>query len=171
MSDARLMQYFKFDDADLAANRNGFLSSKQAARLRGERGSFKAKARIIGSVIGLAALAGLGALFLSGVLNGSGILLFVIPLFFVFPLAVAGFLLFGRFADQKAVVKHVEGPIELGLNQTYNRDGTTNQHYSLRVGGHSFVTEPELSRIMADGDTYKVYYADDWSEILSAERI
>jgi hypothetical protein len=68
-------------------------------------------------------------------------------------------------------VRQVEGPAELSVNQTYNRDGTTNQHYSLRVGGRSFVTDPELSKIMSDGDRYRIYYADDWSEILSAERV
>lgn len=170
MSDSTLMRYFKFDEADLDANRNGRLSPKQAARLKGERGSFKSKARIIGGVIGLASLAGLAALYLSGVLNDSGILLYITPLFFLFPLGVAGFLLFGRFANRDYSVKQVEGPIQLAMNRTYNKDGTTNQHYALRVGGQSFVAEPDLSKVMTDGERYRVYYADDWSEILSAER-
>ena len=55
------------------------------------------------------------------------------------------------------------------MTQTYNKDGTTNQHYRLQVGDQSFVTDPELSKIMTDGEAYRVYYADDWSEILSAE--
>ena len=36
MNDAALMQYFKFDDADLGANRLGQFSAQQAARLEAE---------------------------------------------------------------------------------------------------------------------------------------
>jgi hypothetical protein len=175
LSDDRLMKYFNFDEDDLSDNRRGVQSKKQVGRLRGERGSFKTKARIVGSVIGLASLVLLGIVMGivlgSGVLNDSGILIFVIPLLFLMPLGVAGFLIFGKFADGNYSVKQVEGPIELGMTQTYNQDGTTNHHYRLQVGDQSFVAEPELSKIMTDGDSYRIYYADDWSEILSAEHV
>jgi hypothetical protein len=171
MEDHKLKEYFKFDDADLNANRHGVLSQKQMGRLKGERRSFKSKARIVGWIIGLGALILLGILFGSGVLNGSGILIIAIPLLFLMPLGVAGFLIFGRFADQNYSVKKAEGPIQLGMTQTYNQDGTTNQHYRLQIGDQSFIAEPDLSKIMTDGDIYRVYYADDWSEVLSVEHI
>jgi hypothetical protein len=171
MRDDRLMKYFKFDESDLDENRKGVLSQNQIRRLKGERGSFKTKARIVGSIIGLGSLVVLGAIFWSGILNDSGILVFVIPLLFLMPLGVASFLMFGKFADGNFSVKKVEGQIELGMTQTYNQDGTTNHHYRLQIGDQSFVTDPELSKIMVDGDTYRIYYSDDWSEILSAEQI
>ena len=34
MSDPQLMSYFKFDEADLQANRNGQFTDKQKARIR-----------------------------------------------------------------------------------------------------------------------------------------
>lgn len=169
MGDARLMKYFKFEDADLIANRSGVLSQKQMGRLRSERTSFKSKARAIGWVIGLGSVLLLAGIFASGVLNGSGIVMIVIPLLFLMPLGVAGFLIFGRFADRNYSVRKVEGPVELGMTQTYNKDGTTNQHYRLRIGGQSFIADPELSHVMNDGATYRIYYADDWDEVLSAE--
>jgi hypothetical protein len=171
MSDDRLMKYFKFDQADLSENRKGLLSQKQTARLKGERGSFKTKARIVGSIIGLGSLTVLCVIFWSGALNESGILIFIIPLLFLMPLGVAGFLIFGKFADGNYSVKKVEGPIELTMTQTYNQDGTTNHHYRLQIGDQSFVTDPELSKIMVNGDTYRIYYSEDWSEILSAEHV
>lgn len=171
MSDDRLMKYFKFDEADLSENRKGVLSQKQIGRLKGERSSFKTKTRIVGSIIGLGSLVVLGIIFWSGVLNDSGILIFVIPILFLMPLGVASFLIFGKFADGNYSVKKVEGPIELTMKQTYNQDGTTNHHYRLQIGEQSFVTDPELSKIMVDGDTYRIYYLDDWSEIISAEHI
>jgi hypothetical protein len=171
MTDASLMKYFKFDEADLAANRSGVVSQKQIARLKGERSSFKTKARIVGGIIALGSMIILGGILWAGSLSGSGVLRVIIPLMFVFPFAVAGFLIFGKFADQNYAVKKVEGPIELGMTQTYNQDGTTNQHYRLRIGDQSFIAEAALSKIMTDGDAYRVYYADDWAEILSAEHL
>ena len=171
MSDASLMKYFKFDAADLDANRSGVLSRNQQLRLKGERSSFKTKARIVGIIIGVGSLVLLVGILAAGILNGSGVLLFVIPLLFVMPLGLAGFLIFGKFGDGNYSVKKVEGSIELGVTQTYNKDGTTNQHYRLRIGDQSFVVDPDLSSVMKDGDSYRVYYADDWSEILSAERV
>ena len=171
MADARLMKYFKFDEAELAANRSGVLSQKQMARLKGERSSFKTKARVIGGIIALVSMIILGGILWTGVLTGTGPLEFIVPLFFLFPLAVAAFLLFGRFADRTYTVKKVEGSMQLGVTQTYNQDGTTNQHYRLNIGDHSFIADPDLSKIMTDGDSYRVYYADDWDEILSLEHM
>ncbi len=171
MGDVRLMNYFKFDEADLSANRNGLLSEKQKGRLRSERVSFKARARLLGIIIGVGALALLGGILWQGVLNGSPVLLVVIPLLFIFPLGGSAFLIFGKFGEGNFAVRQVEGPIEVAMAETYNRDGTANKHYRLRIGGRSFVVDQDISRVMRDGDQYKVYYADDWSEILSAERI
>jgi hypothetical protein len=164
MNHPQLEKYLKFDDSDLAANRNGRLSPGQQKRLGGERSSFRLKARVVGMVIFLGVV--LLVAFLEALPEPMPLWVLV---FFLVPLGFAAFLLFGNFANQNYTISQVTGPIANASSKTYNSSGTENYHYKIAVGDRTFPVDRELLDILPEGAVYTVYYAGDWDEIISME--
>lgn len=171
MANAQLMHYFDFNETDLEANRNGVLSEKQSARLERERNQFKASARVVGIIIGIGSLLLLAIIIALGLLDHSQFLEIVIPLLFVAPLGFAAFLISGRFNVAPFTVRRLEGPVHLGTSLQPARRSARRGRFALQVDGHAFTVDPELSKVIRDGDRYRVYYASDWEDILSIEQL
>ncbi len=169
MSVTELMHYFNFDNADLEANRNGQLSQKQRDRLQGERRTFKNSARVVGVIVGLGSLVLLGIIIALGMLDHSPFLEIVIPLLFIAPLGFAAYLISGRYEIAPFAVKRLEGPVHLRPSAKASPIGTGSRRYALLVDGHAFTVDPELQKLIRDGERYRVYYASDWDDILSLE--
>ncbi len=183
MSDEALKQYFKFDDADLQANRNGQFTEKQKARLVKEDkrdrtgsilgGGFLLFIALIGIVIAIAA----GAAdpdwgFRIGFGLGFGC---------IWPLCWGGvgyFILQRAFQKFQVKLQRAMGPVNIikaeRTSTSTDSDGFSHTHhyfvYEMHVGGQSFDVTGDLADIMMQGDTYAVYYTEgSENDILSAE--
>ena len=171
MANSELMHYFDFDNTDLEANRNGQLSQRQRLGLERQRNQFKAATRVVGIVIAIGSLLILAVIIALGLLDHSPFLEIVIPLLFVAPLGFAAFLISGRFNVAPFAVKRLEGPVHLGVSNQPGRRGVRYRRFALQVDGHAFAVDPELSKVIQNGDRYRVYYASDWEDILSVEEL
>jgi hypothetical protein len=183
MADDQLMQYFKFNESDLYANRNGYLSEAQTKKLNSRQtGAIQEKrlAVMIAFPLGLVLLGWMGfSIFkdlrpggvfgtndvVSILLQGScgGLLL----------LASAYIFKISRI-KQKYLLKKVEGPINI-IKGSHVLDGHSYIDYELHVGGEKFKVVSDLGDRMIQGDTYAIYYSvgsvSNLREILSVEFI
>jgi hypothetical protein len=176
VDDQKLMDYFKFDEADLQANRNGQFSTKQAAALS-EDGKEDKKYALIGGITGLVVVVfGIGAivagLLFPKLLVGAFIGPFVV--FFFGILAVKGFR--GAFTKFQVKLQKAEGLVNIVKDERTSRHGdgshSTYYVYEMHVGDGTFQVNSDLAGIMMQGDTYAVYYTQgSENDILSAELI
>jgi hypothetical protein len=181
MDDQKLKDYFKFNEADLQANRSGAFSPAQKQRLSGRQGQAIRQKQIAVAIALPLALIMLGLMgyliFRSSVL---GLKTDPTYSFFLglcgFPLLLAAIYIFRlSFLRQKYLLKKAEGPINIIKEQRRSSDGHHYTHYELHVGGKTFRAASELGDVMLQGDTYAVYYAEgevsQFPEIVSAERM
>jgi|SRR5450759_721424 len=172
MSDEQLKQYFKFDDADLAANRIGEVTPKQVARLTKEVTSSRTAGLIFGSLLMSVAL--LPTLLTVGTVKQMGIV-FILPWTCIWlPIwgAIGYALIRGAFKKHVVTLQKVEGPINIVKTESYSSEShTTSYDYELHIGGKEFDVESDLADYMMQGDTYAIYYATDVEDILSVEFI
>lgn len=182
MSEMELRDFFKFDEADLSANRLGRLSERQLATI--QKDSRKAKRYGIGIGMGLILLAaaisygiynqvGQGGTTLSDVIGG---IITVVIIFGVF--ALISFWV--AFMKLDLTLASAEGKVDFvkveKTERTKSATGSTHtrtvQVYELRVGGVNFHNVPEkLLNLMEEGDFYAVYFLKVSDHILSLERI
>jgi hypothetical protein len=183
MADDQLMQYFKFNETDLVANRNGFLSEAQAKKLNSRQtGAIQEKrlAVMIAFPLGLLLLGWMGFLIFkdlrpNGVfgtndvvtilLQGSCGALLLLASAYIFKLSRI---------RQKYLLKKVEGPINI-IKGSHILDGHSYVDYELHIGGEKFKVVSDLGDRMMQGDTYAVYCSvgsvSALREILSVELI
>jgi hypothetical protein len=178
MSDPQLMSYFKFDEADLQANRNGQFTDKQKARIVKEDKRNKTWSVIGGGFLILIGLLGLVMAIAAGISDPDWGFRIGFGLGFgcIWPLVWGGigYLLLRRaFAKFQVQLERAEGPVNIvEAVRTY---GSNHSHYfvhELHIGGKSFDVEANLADIMMQGDTYAVYFTEgSENDILSAELI
>jgi hypothetical protein len=181
MEDQKLKDYFKFDEGDLQANRQGQLSEKQKNEILRRRKDWK-KSGISYSLVIIAL--GLGIVAVNAVLSflrdpqphldtgalvtaGLCVLLGLLLLY----LTLTGES--GRTDISEDIVKKAEGPVNL-INGERTMTGSHNSrsvvYFSeLHVGARTFSVTHDLEDIMMQGDVYAVYYDDHNYKILSAE--
>jgi len=171
VDDQKLMDYFKFDEADLQANRNGQFSTKQAAALS-EDGKEDKKYALIGGITGLVVVVfGIGAivagLLFPKLLIGAFIGPFVV--FFFGILAVKGFR--GAFTKFQIKLQKAEGLVNI-VKERRMVDDRHYYVYEMHIGDETFEVDSDLASIMLQGDVYAVYSVEgSEDEILSAELI
>lgn len=180
MQDQKLMDYFKFDEGDLQANRNGSFSGKQKNKLSTRQtGSIKEK-RI---AVVIAFPLSIGLLVLMGYLitqqgqwssENPGVV-FWLGLCGV-PMLLASLYIFRiSFIRQKYNLKRVEGPINIVREVVHGEHGHTSTYHELHIGGKEFNVDESLADMMMQGDTYAIYYSEGSvsgaDEVLSAELI
>jgi hypothetical protein len=183
MSDQPLMDYFKFDEADLFANRSGQFSEKQKARLTGEGKSDKTK-RLVGGIFLLVITAFIVYFFtefyLQSTDNSSRIqaILFGVVMVLIF----GGFglsNLLRAFATFHVKLVKVEGPVNILKVERESTSGSSGHThtthyfaYEMHIGGKSFDVQAGLADIMMQADIYDLYYSEgSENDILSAELI
>ena len=183
MQDQKLMDYFKFDEADLAANRNGQLSDKQHQRLSKQAATDYGWSLVIEFIVAIGFIGG-GVVAIAG--GGItriviGIVCFALALLFVW-WGITNLLatLQVRAGNLSSVtVNKAEGPINL---KTIGGDGPRDPPtIDLKIGGKVFHCELDLQDLkMKTGDEYSIYYQIwkgnekldlDAGNILSAELI
>jgi len=181
MEDQKLKDYFKFDEGDLQANRNGDFSEKQKGEQSSQAGSTvrrRRRAAVIFFFLGIVLFL-MGFLVFMGVGNlGQEGGLIICP-----GLAGGAFLLASIYIfrssfsiQQNYQLKKAEGPINIiKAERTRTESGAgknavslTERYfaYELHIGGISFDVSPDLADIMIQGDVYAVYYTevnDDFS--------
>ncbi len=175
MGNPQLEQYFKFDDADLAANRMGQVTPKQVARMTQEVKTSRTGGLIFGSLLMIVAI--LPALLTAGAVQQMGIV-FILPWTCIWlPIwgAIGYALIRGAFKKHVVTLQKVEGPINIikTVSESTDNDGMhhTSYEYELHVGGKEFDVESDLANYMMQGDTYAIYYVTDLEDILSVEFI
>lgn len=185
MSTPSLMNLFKFDEADLMANRQGRLTDKQLTHL--------AKAERIRK--GCATVGGLGLMGV-GFIGIPIALVYVTQMYAMSPISsllfgggfgciwpliwggIGWFILRRAFVQLKITVQKAEGPVNViqSIRKSYDSETHTTSTYTiyeLLVGGRVIEVPSRLRDLMTPGDEYAVYVADFQSvkapEILSVE--
>jgi len=191
MDDQALKEYFKFDDADLAANRNGTLTEKQKQKLIQEKKSDKS----FGIGCGIA-----GALLFLGIAS-------IFPIVYI-PMglhslqegdmggAIGSFIAAGVWAliwggigigsavwglksgskdNSKVILKTAVGPINLvGVEHT-GEHGHTYIEHELHIGKEEFDVDEDVAGFMMQGDPYAFYFIENadgtGKNVMSAERL
>jgi len=181
MTTDNLMTYFKFDEADLFANRNGDFSEAQKKKLYGRQGGAIREKRIavaIGLPLSLLLLSWMAYLIYQSIFAGKRIDP-TAPFFLGlcgFPMLLATLYIFRiSFIHQKYLLKKAEGPINIIMAERHTSDNHYYKVYELHVGGMTFHAASELGNTMMQGDQYAVYYSmgevNNFPEIQSVELI
>jgi hypothetical protein len=183
MAGEQLMTYFKFSEADLAANKQGQFTDSQKARLVKEDRSDRTGSIIWGGLLLLIGLIGIVIAVAAGIADpdwgfrigfgcGFGV---------IWPLVWGGIgvMLMNRaFAKFSVQLLRAEGPVNIvkaeRSSTSTDSDGFSHTtHYwvtELHIGGKSFDVTSDLADIMMQGDTYAIYHTEgSENDILSAE--
>ena len=185
MSDPQLMNYFKFDEADLQANQNGQFTDKQKSRLVKEDKRDKTWSVFGGGFLILIGLIGLIGAIAAGIADPDWGFRIGFGLGFgcIWPLVWGGigiFILRRAFSQFQVKLLRVMGPVNIikaeRTSTSTDSDGFTHTShyfvYELHVSGQSFDVQSNLADIMMQGDTYAVYFTEgSENDILSAELI
>jgi hypothetical protein len=190
MVTTELMNYFKFDEADLAANKMGQLTDKQKSKLRSDSKSNRKWGIVIGLFfLGIASIFPLS--FFSDCLFGDNcktdpgigpligaIVLIIVNLIWVVIWGGIGVIsIKGSFSKQEYKLKLAEGPINIVKELSHDSHHHEVIEYELHVGGQVFDVDSTLADFMMQGDVYSFYYLadsaneDEPMDVLSAERV
>lgn len=176
MSTPQLMDYFKFDQADLEANRHGQFTEKQRQRLVQEDKSSRTWSMVIGVVLVLIAAAGFfGAV--AGWIGDSdwGFRIgFGLGFGCIWPLIWGGLgfvLLSTSFSKHQFMLARVQGRANIIRTESHGSDHTTHINYELHIGGQEFNVQSSAGDVIMQGEEYILYYIADSDEILSAETV
>jgi hypothetical protein len=177
MIDQQLMDYFKFDQADLNANENGQFTEKQKVRIFKEDKSGRRWSRIGGIGLLLIAAMGFGGAVLGWIADpdwgfriGFGLGFGVIwPLIWG---GIGAFLIKNSFSKHQFKLTKVQGRVNIVSRESYSSEHhTTSIYHELHIGGKEFNINEDLADVMMQGDEYILYYIDNSDEIMSAELV
>lgn len=175
MINQQLMNYFKFDEADLIANQNGQFTEKQKTRIIQEDTSDRTWSRIGGIILLVIAAVGFFGAIIAGIMdNNWGFRIgFGIGFGCVWPLIWGGLgfsLLSSSFSKHQFVVTKVQGRVNIVRSESYSsQHHTTSVHHELHIGGQEFSVHEDIADVLMQGDEYILYYIADSNEIISAE--
>ena len=174
MEEQALMEYFKFDDADLAVNRVGSLTEKQKVRLTAELKS-NGRGRILLSLfMFFIALVGVGGAVLIWVTDSSWVMRIIFSIGFglVWP-ALYGLMGFAFWPSDKSSsleLDQVTGRVNIVRVEHRNSEtGGTSSRYDLYIGARRFLADYKVGGVMVNGDEYTVYFLKYSNKIVSAE--
>ncbi len=185
MADQKLMDYFKFDDADLQANRNGQFTEKQTTRIvKGDKsgrglsnlgGIILIIIALIGIVVAVVVVAGVA---LSNSSDWAVAIPFVAGFGCIWPLAWGGFgvrsFMYSSSSKHTFKLAKAQGEANIESRQTYTSDNRPDIIvYTLHIGGKNFKVDGTLTNAMMQGVQYVVYYyiQDDLSALISTKNI
>lgn len=167
LSNAKLMQSLSFNEADLAANREGHLSAAQKERLRTMR---RRLALINGAIIFAAIIAATLLLFL-GLRNRSAILIVIGIGITLCNAALCGLLVRGYLrlsADLHAeTVQRLQGTAAHTVRLIMRQVAV----YIVRIGETELIVDKAVFESFATDAAYNVYRAPHSGELLTAEAV
>ena len=183
MDDQKLRSIFKFDEVDLQADRNGYLSEKQKSNILKRINYFtkNGKKYALGVIVislGIVAMDwGISSVQHAPHPNSS---VFIVAGVFL----LLGFLMLLLLTSESGstylsndAVKKVEGPANIIKAERTRTSGgkratSSLEHYfvyELHIGDKAFDVDESLSNVIMQKDEYAVYYDDLNGKILSAE--
>jgi|SRR5271157_2520837 len=179
MQDQKLMDYLKFDEVDLQANRNGLVTEKQKARMVKD-----AKSGITDNLFAYLFLF-IGLIgFVIAVVTGISVPDWTFRISFglgfgcIWPLAWGGIgvrsLLNSSSSKHQFTVARIQGAVNIDSRQTYDLNNRPDiVVHTLRIGGKSFHAEPGLAEAMTLGAQYIIYYyiMDNLDALVSTKNI
>jgi hypothetical protein len=167
MNEHRLKQFFKFDDTDLSANRNGRLSQEQRKKIEAETRAERISARDSAGILFVIALMGVGMGLLIVVnapqLSAKLVIGFLLCLLWPFAWGsrVVGILKSAPPMTREEQVRVAAGPVRVSR---YEDD------FILEVNGHQFDLDKNSGGVIEDGEELRVYFLERTEEILSVEK-
>jgi hypothetical protein len=169
MADEKLMAYFKFDEADLQANKEGRFSEKQKERLAAMDQSNQRLRKLLAIILICVGVGSLVALpFLVRDLS---------PLICWVPVGLLGGLL-GVYLlrtssgkNKKYKLRKMQGKISYSRHINSDKGYKENGYWIIHVGKSWFYVSENVPTILKEGAEYSVYtYAfQAWTYILTAE--
>ncbi len=175
MLDAQLMSYFKFDQDDLYANRQGCFTDKQMAHIIATDKADRKANRGWGIALMAIGLLGIVVAVVVGLSTDSWAFRIGFGLGFavIWPLAWGGFgwLLAGdSFKKHDFKLAQVQGRANIVRAESYNASTHTRSVWNeLHLGGHDFTVREDIADVIFQGEAYTIYYVDSTDEILSVE--
>ena len=194
---AELKNFWKFDDADLAANRNGQLTEKQKTFLAGEhktqRGVFFGVGGLIAVLFCCLPILLIGVrvvlpMLLSGdlsdiqevipvsALGGIGLASILAPVVLI--AAVVGFYILRAGKKADITVKTVRGTTNYtwGTKRVRNPGNSARPYDDVRVlhlniNDKKFEVKEALQEIIKEGENWAIYYTSDPFKFLSGEKV
>ena len=178
MQDQKLKDYFKFDEADLDANRKGSFSDAQKKKISADQSnSFHSDVWIAGcaSPLAIGLLGWMVYLIIQGHINSSnGGVVVNLGIWGFIVLIVALLAIRAMFVRHQFRLAKVQGPINIVREVVHGEHGHTSVYHELHIGGKEFEVDEGLADVMLQGDEYIIYYDmdnNDIGNILSAELI
>jgi len=177
MVNQQLMDYFKFDQTDLAANQTGKFTQKQTTRILGEDKSDRTGSRIGGIFLLLIAAVGFFIAVFAGIMDNDWGFRIGFGLGFgcIWPLVWGGLgygLLASSFSKHVFKLARVQGQANIIRTESHSSEHhTTTVHHELHIGGMEFSVQGDIANVLMQGQEYILYYIADSSEILSAEAV
>jgi len=180
MEDPKLRDHFKFDEADLQANRSGNFSRDQKKKLYSRHSSAVTQKRVVSGVVipvSIGMLVWMVYRIYKDIVNGNGSDLGPVVLLGIIGalLLLAGsYILRISFIGPTYVLKKVTGPINIIKTGIAAEDAW---RYELHVGGEIFNLHLDSTAgdVMTQGEPYIIYYSqgveNNLREILSAELV
>ena len=191
MSELQLKEFWKFDDADLAANRSGQLSEKQKTYLTGEHKTQKntflgsgglvlllflcVPALVIGARVVLPAIFSGDSSFSDILPAGMGlgfVGIFAVPVFAVLAIYM---LRAGKKAD--LTIKRADGKAAYswGTKRVRNPCNSARPYDDVRVlhlslGDKKFEVHNDLQQVIQEGEIWRIYYTSYPFMFLSGEK-
>ena len=171
MIDMDLQNYFKFDEADLFANRSGSLTAKQMAQAQSDAKSTGKLGWIGGMIFFAIALLPSLILFL---VKANTIFLIIWSVVWIPIWGFIGIKAISWMKPEKEdfILKCALGEVNIVKVERYNSASKSYTHdYELHLGGVTFNVASDLADIMMQGDGYAIYYLEGTKKILSAEKV
>jgi hypothetical protein len=158
VEDQKLQDYFKFNEADLQANRRGLLTDKQKARFVADNNYYK-KWSLIGGII-LMVITAIGLVIaVSTWLTAGWAAATPYDIWTLVGLFLSWLVLKRYFYKPKVIIAKAQGPANVVEAQWYSENHRANIYHELQIGGKRFTVSKILADIM-HGDEYIVYYND-----------
>lgn len=177
MVDQKLMDYFGFDQADLAANRLGQFTDRQRLRLVKEDKGHRSGSMLGAIFYALLAVLGLAIAWPNALRDPSKGFDLELALSF----GVAWPLFFGYMSVSQvrsALGQHslslakVRGEVNIVRKETEaTSEHTSHVYHELHIGGKEFEVEEDIADVLMQGKQYVLYYLGGTNEILSAEQV
>ena len=170
----QMLDYFKFDQADLQANQRMQFTEKQKARILSDDRSDRTWSRVGGiGLLFIAAIGFFGAVFAGIADNDWGFRIgFGLGFGCIWPLIWGGIgymVLASSFEKHEFVIARVQGLANIVRTVSHNSDHTTSIEHELHIGGQQFDVEGDIANVLMQGQEYIIYYIADSSKILSVE--
>ncbi len=167
MVEDSLNRALEFTVEDLAANRNGFLSSAQRLQLEQQRWKGARGYVLLAAVFGVVALIPALRFFTSSIRDTNDLIGACIFGALTLALAWTAYTRWQQihFDAARGTASVISGIVRLET-RTVNRGNVV---YKLKIQGLDFQVSEAALQVFTDGETYRVYYAPESKIVLSAE--